>query len=972
MIGKTISHYKILEKLGQGQMGVVYKARDVKLDRLVALKFLPHYLTSDPAEKERFVREAKAASALNHPNITTVHEIDEFEGQIFIVMEYIEGRTLKRTIEQDRLSVKEVLDIGIQVCDGLNAAHEKNMVHRDIRSDNIMLTAKGQVKIMDFGLAELKQASEPTRSGSTAGTAAYMSPEQAQGQEVDRRSDIFSVGVVLYELLTGRLPFEGEHQAAIVYSILTENPQPVARFNNQVSDRLENTVFKALAKGREGRYHHADDLLADLRREKRNLEYTKTGKISPVAMGPRSKKRLISLVVPALIVLSLVLILIVAEPFKFQIDPAQSGLAEENTLAVMHFENLKDREDRGKIGEMVSELLITDLSESQYMRVVSSQRLFDLLKMMGREGLKVIDRTVAFEVAKKAQAKYILLGSILATEPDLIITSQLVDVGTGNVVASQRISGPNGTNIFALVDSLSLEIKKDLELPALAGKEEGKSVADISTHSPEALRLYLEGNELFKKVYMKEAAEKFEQAVKIDTAFASAYLKLAICYSNLNDLVKSRSFVEKAVKLRDRVSRKERFLIEAFDQLYRTDFRGARRTLQEMTRLYPDEKIAYENLATLNYIMSDYEEVIVNYQKVIELDSLDKLAHNMLAYTYDELGRYDQAIRAIDRYIELAPDEANPYDTRGDLYARHSEVDKAIESYSRALEIKPDFTASIQKLGLMYLYKREYKKAEQYFQRYGSAGTAAAESGSRVSLALIPLSQGKYKQALDILEKGIAADELAGLKLHQHDKHMRMAIIYAEKKSFEKALEHGERLIDLMKQAYPEDVFLSKIFYGMFLALAGETDSAQCIYAEVEKVIQEKTKEQKASWYFLGFLINYHKGDFSRALEVAKFAEDDFRIRFWRAKAYLGMGMIGEAVQELENLSRGDVLERVGYPIFSFRIPYLLGVAYEKSGWKSRAIQQYEEFLDIMKDADPGIAEVEDARRRLKELRLAS
>ncbi|MCJ7578614.1 MAG: serine/threonine protein kinase, partial [candidate division Zixibacteria bacterium] len=235
MIGKTISHYKILEKLGEGGMGVVYKAQDTKLDRIVALKFLPQHLTSDPVEKERFVHEAKAASALNHPNVTTIYEIDEFEGQMFIVMEYCEGKTLKQIIEKETLSVRKVLDIGIQICEGLVVAHEKGIVHRDIKSANIMLTPRGQVKIMDFGLAKLKGGTKLTQTRSTLGTAAYMSPEQAQGEEVDQRSDVFSFGVVLYELLTGRLPFEGEHQAAIIYSIINEEPQSVARFNNQVS-----------------------------------------------------------------------------------------------------------------------------------------------------------------------------------------------------------------------------------------------------------------------------------------------------------------------------------------------------------------------------------------------------------------------------------------------------------------------------------------------------------------------------------------------------------------------------------------------------------------------------------------------------------------------------------------------------------------------------------------------------------------
>ena len=231
MIGQIISHYKILEKLGEGGMGVVYRAHDATLDRDVALKFLPHYLTSDPIEKERFYHEARAAAALTHANIAVVYEIGEHEGQLFIAMEYVEGKTLKDIVGANRdspLPTSKILDIAIQVCEGLSAAHEKGIVHRDIKSDNIMLTPKGQVKIMDFGLAKLKGATKLTKTGSTLGTAAYMSPEQARGEEVDHRSDIFSFGVVLYELLAGKLPFKGEHQAALMYSLVNEEPQPIA------------------------------------------------------------------------------------------------------------------------------------------------------------------------------------------------------------------------------------------------------------------------------------------------------------------------------------------------------------------------------------------------------------------------------------------------------------------------------------------------------------------------------------------------------------------------------------------------------------------------------------------------------------------------------------------------------------------------------------------------------------------------
>ncbi|MGB2804896.1 MAG: FlgO family outer membrane protein, partial [Candidatus Zixiibacteriota bacterium] len=808
------------------------------------------------------------------------------------------------------------------------------------------------------------------------GTASYMSPEQAQREEVDQRSDIFSFGVVLYELLTGQLPFQGDHEAAVLLAIISEEPQPVARFNNKVSAKLQDVVDKALAKEKDERYQHIDDALADLRREKKSLEYVKTTQIPAEAVPTKPKKTLLPFIVPASIIFVLVLLFLILKPFQLQIVPEKRAVAEENTLAIMYFENLKDKEDKERIGEMVSELLITGLSESQYMRVVSSQRLYDLLKMMGREGVKVIDKTVASEVAQKAEAKYMILGKILATTPDLVITSQLVDVQTGNVVGSQRISGPNGTNIFSLVDSLSLEIRSDLEIPALAKKGKERPVADITTHSPEALRLYVEGKELFYKLYSKEAAEKFSKAVKIDTTFASAYLQLAFCYSNLGDMFRARTFAEKAARFSDKVSKKEKFLIDAFHQMFQMRFQEAKQTLEEMVKLYPDEKIAHENLAVVNRLMMNYEEAIAGYNKVIELDSLDKETYNSLAYVYDDAGRYDEAIQSIDKYIQLAPGEANPYDSRGDIYAHHAEVDKALESYKKALEIKPDFESSIEKVGLMHLHKREYDKAERYFLQYGELGEKTAKSISRADLALIPLSQGKYDLALKILGQGIAADELDKLHGQQVEKYEQVAQIYVEKKEFGRALQYGQRMVKLVAEVYPEILPVFKPLYGYFLVKAGELDSAQKISNEVREALKDKSDTEKSLWYFLRFMIKYASGDMDQALkeigEQAEREKNDLKIRYWLAVTYLESDMIGEAVQEFERLSNWNILSRARNPLLSSKIPYFLGVCYEKSGWEKRAIEKYEEFLEIWKDADPGIPEVEDAKERLKALRVQS
>jgi serine/threonine protein kinase len=279
MIGKTTSHYKILEKLGEGGMGVVYKAQDTKLDRIVALKFLPKHLLCDAEAKTRFVQEAKAASALSHPNITTIYEINEMEGESFISMEYIEGKSIKELIKEKELSINEVLKIAIQIAEGLSKAHQKGIIHRDIKSDNIMVNQEGQVKIMDFGLAKLKGVSKLTKTGTTLGTIQYMSPEQAQGMEVDQRSDIFSFGVVLYEMVTGQLPFKGEHEAAIIYSIINETPEPLARYKANVPEGLQKVVEKAMEKNTEMRYQHVEDMLIDLRRLKRD-----TSEVLPKSM----------------------------------------------------------------------------------------------------------------------------------------------------------------------------------------------------------------------------------------------------------------------------------------------------------------------------------------------------------------------------------------------------------------------------------------------------------------------------------------------------------------------------------------------------------------------------------------------------------------------------------------------------------------------------------------------------------------
>ena len=308
-MSRTISHYEILEKLGEGGMGVVYKARDTKLERMVALKFLPPHLLDDAEARTRLFQEAKAASGLNHPNITTIHEVDEVEGECFICMEYIEGKSLRESIKERSFSIREILNTSIQIAEGLKVAHKKDLVHRDIKSDNIMITHEGRLKIMDFGLAKLKGKSNLTKTGTTLGTIRYMSPEQLQGIEVDQRSDIFSLGVVLYEMITGQLPFKGEHEAAVIYAILNETPGKLAIYRADVPGKLQGVVDKALVKNRDERYQRVENMLADLESIKRDLETTSTIREPDKTKQPR-KKAVYIFVCLAVLIIALVVVLI--------------------------------------------------------------------------------------------------------------------------------------------------------------------------------------------------------------------------------------------------------------------------------------------------------------------------------------------------------------------------------------------------------------------------------------------------------------------------------------------------------------------------------------------------------------------------------------------------------------------------------------------------------------------------------------
>ncbi len=644
--------------------------------------------------------------------------------------------------------------------------------------------------------------------------------------------------------------------------------------------------------------------------------------------------------------------------------------AKENSLAIMYFENMVDREDTERLGEIVTNLLITDLSESQYMYVVSSQRLYDILKLLGKEGTKVIDRSVASEIATKAGAKWMLLGTILQLEPQVILTSQLVEVKSGRVLASQRITGEPDEQIFSMVDKLTVEVKNDLSLPAEAQKEKDPQVADVTTHSPEAYRFYLEGLDYFYKIYVAEAKTSFKKALEIDSTFAMAYFWLAALKTGSEE----KELVAKAVEYSDKVSEKEKYYVKSLEAQIWGNHVEAIKELKKLVKRSPEDKFAFLWLGTIYYnILGDPEEAVRYLNKAIEIDPLYKFAYNLLAYTYNDIGDFEKSIWAINKYISLAPDEANPYDSRGEIYAFNGKIDQAIESFREAEERKPGF--SLDNLGHMYLFKREYARAESCYKAIVSNSEKETRSQGRTYLALIPLYQGKLDEGLKVLEGGITADRMEEVERRQVDKHFKKATIYRDKKNLRLALEETKKAMEISGAVNPDAPPSHWEYYVRLLAENNEIAKAEEEAGALKKDIEEK--DQSAMhyyWYALGF-IEWSKGNMEAALsafEKLAQATPDFWAHFTLAEAYLESGRLGEAVAEFEKvLSRYDE-SRAFSALRAVKAYYLLGLAYEKSGWNKKAIEQYEEFLEIWKDADPGIPEVEDAKKRLERLRAES